>query len=153
MASGTTQFYRRERKLSHVIFARALRLTQDETAQILNGRSGQIAGSAAQVHAWSRGWVSGLMLALAGGEHQRPLIANDNELSSDNLSAYFSSQVMRLEEAAFKLFLIKTSVLPFVTAAMARELTGADGAASILERAYRSNLFTEKRGAGWPFVV
>ena len=124
-----------------------LRLTIEESAGIVNLRSKQKLSkeSLAEIHRASDGWVAGLILMLERAkmediEPQKAGIASRQEIFD-----YFASEIFDRTEREVQELLLKTSLLPKMTARMAEVLSGLPSASSLLFKLSAQNYFTEKR--------
>ncbi len=102
---------------------------------------------AARIHARIDGWIAGArLLALSlprePGDAGR-LIATPPEQERE-LFEYLAAEVLDAQDAATRAFLLETSILPELTAALCGAVTGSDDAARTLDRLHRKNLFIER---------
>ena len=124
-----------------------LRLTIEESAGIVKLRSKQKLSkeSLAEIHRASDGRVAGLVLMLERAkmediEPQKAGIASRQEIFD-----YFASEIFDRTEREVQELLLKTSLLPKMTARMAEVLSGLPSASSLLFKLSAQNYFTEKR--------
>ncbi|NAZ76612.1 helix-turn-helix transcriptional regulator [Kineococcus sp. T13] len=122
-----------------------LRFTPDEAAAYLGGTAGlalapqQVATLAAR----TEGWVAGLQLAalsLQGRDDAAALVADfagDDRFVVD----YLLEEVLQLQPAHVRTFLLRTSVLGRLTGPLCDAVTGGAGGAAALEDLERRNLF------------
>jgi ATP/maltotriose-dependent transcriptional regulator MalT len=108
-----------------------LRLTPGETGEIARLR-GHGSKGAEELHEKAGGWAAGLVLLLegaAGGDRETSLLA---EGGTAEVFDYFVSEVFRKAEEETRAFLLETSFLPHMTAAMAAEVAGTEQAGRLL---------------------
>jgi LuxR family transcriptional regulator, maltose regulon positive regulatory protein len=123
-----------------------LRLTIEESSKIVQLHAGgQSEDSILHLHNSTDGWVAGLILMLesARGKGVAPSILEN--LSREEMFAYFACEIFEKSDEDIKDFLLKTALLPQMTAKMAEELTGLPQAGRILSELSRTHYFTEKR--------
>jgi LuxR family maltose regulon positive regulatory protein len=124
-----------------------LRLTREETAQIaLERRPDLDADALDALYASTEGWAAGLVLMLEqaklGTLGETPHFA-----TSQLVFDYLAGEILQKTDAATQDFLLRTACLPQMTASMARELTGYEHAAAILDGLHRNNYFVALREA------
>ena len=124
-----------------IIAAEELRLTQAEAEGIagLHTEHCLIATEVWSLNEQVQGWAAGLNLLLRRSHPTRspPPLATV-ELIFD----YFAAEVWNQLDLALQTFLLKTALLPKMTAAMAKQLTGDDGAETLLDTLVRRHCFT-----------
>lgn len=124
-----------------------LRLTKPESRSIvrLHGKSRRRTSheTIGQVHDKFHGWVAGLVLQLEQGKTEEVSNAAMPQVIFD----YLAREVLQQLNTNKRRFLLRTSFLPDMTAAMATRLTGEATAGDILDGLYRSRYFTERRAA------
>jgi len=119
-----------------------LKLTVDEVEAIGRARGIRELEVIRALHAKSGGWAAGLVLLLERpGADGSPVALSE---SSEALDGYFRSVVMNAVDEDTRRFLLATSLLPRITAAMAAALTRNSNAMLILEDLYRRRLFTHR---------
>ena len=124
-----------------IIAAEELRLTQAE-AEGIAGLQAEHRLSAIEVQSLNeqvQGWAAGLNLLLRRSHPTRnsPLLATTGLIFD-----YFATEVWNQLDPALQTFLLKTALLPKMTAAMARQLTGEGGAETLLATLARRHCFT-----------
>ncbi|QQS54149.1 MAG: hypothetical protein IPM89_15265 [Candidatus Competibacteraceae bacterium] len=124
-----------------IIAAEELRLTQAE-AEGIAGLQTEHRLTAAEVQSLNeraQGWAAGLNLLLRRSHPTRtpPPLA-----TTELLFDYFAVEVWNQLDPALQSFLLKTALLPKMTAAMAEQLTGDEGAETLLEALVRCHSFT-----------
>ena len=98
-----------------------------------------------------RGWVAGLVLLLEQeGEPWSTVLDIDldgDEEGRQYLFDYFASEIFSGIDSRFREFLIRTAILPTMTASICRELTGNRRAGKILSELAQKQYFTLRRGS------
>jgi len=122
-----------------------LRLTLDETRLIATARQPVHAEILRTLHEQSDGWAAGLVLMLerlkqTGAMHH---VAQPETL--ETVFNYFAGEIFEQLSASTRDFLIRTCMLPRVTADLANALTGRADAASVLARLHKQRLFIDRR--------
>jgi LuxR family maltose regulon positive regulatory protein len=125
-----------------------LRFTTDETAALLNEERG-LALPREAVQALTlrtEGWAAGICLFANSTEQLVP--SGTSKRSTGAFGAtertmvdYLTEEVLNRQEPALRAFLLETAVLPELTPAACRAVTGRADAALVLEELYRRNLF------------
>ena len=122
-----------------------LRFTDAEAARLLGDAVGADlpADEVERLRARTEGWAAGLYLAglsLRGREDAAAFIADfagDDRLVVD----YLAAEVLEGQPPERREFLMRTSILPRLTAPLCDAVTGREGSAAILTELERSNLF------------
>ena len=122
-----------------------LRFSGDEAARLLGDAIGADLDPVAveRLRARTEGWAAGLYLAglsLRGREDAAAFIedfAGDDRLVVD----YLAAEVLEGQPHERRDFLLRTSILPRLTAALCDAVTGGGGSAAVLTELERSNLF------------
>jgi LuxR family maltose regulon positive regulatory protein len=128
----------------------ALRLDRSETLAICRRRRARLAPAAIEaLHDRCDGWVAGLVLRLAQPEAAKVPAVQEEALQA-RLFDYFATEVFERAPPPVQDFLLRTAVLPYFTAAMARELTGSADWEAMLSRLVRDNYFTARLGGATP---
>lgn len=123
----------------------ALRLTFEETRCIVAARIPADEGISQRLHAYSDGWMAGLILAI---EHASRDARTDSEAATQEaVFDYFASQILVREADDTRRFLAVTALLPEISVPIAEMLTGNAAAGELLDDFYRRHLFTY-RSAG-----
>ena len=127
-----------------------LRLTLDETSRVVGLRNRELRSKKliGQLHSATNGWIAGLVLMLESLK-QMILTSHDN-LSREEIFAYFGGQFFFKLEPELRNFLTRTAFLPRITVKMAEELTGLPHAVDLLARLARDNNFTERQSSPEP---
>ena len=103
-----------------------------------------------ELHGKTRGWMAGLVLILEGSKRTTYDPAVLSTLVPEAIFDYFASEIFEKTEERMREFLLRTSVLPVMTARIAEKLTGMDGADEKLAQLYRSHYFVEMRSQDDP---
>lgn len=124
-----------------IIAAEELRLTQAE-AEGIAGLQTEHYLTATEVRSLNeqvQGWAAGLNLLL---QRSRPTPIPSPLATSKLIFDYFAVEVWNQLDLSLQTFLLKTTLLPKMTAAMAEQLTGNDRAAVLLDALVRNHSFT-----------
>jgi DNA-binding SARP family transcriptional activator len=124
-----------------MIEVEALRLTLPE-AEGIAGLQAEHRLTADEVRPFNeqvQGWAAGLTLLL---RRSRPTLAPPPLAATEIIFDYFAAEVFSQADPATQTFLLKTALLPKMTAAMADQLTGGDKAEALLNGLVRSHYFT-----------
>ena len=135
---------RATQRLSEISWA-ALRFSVDEElalVQLRDPRRSMSRQCMERLDAHIRGWVTGLILLLEQRGSFQETAFRDEALGQQYLFDYFFSEVFAAADVSIQQFLIRTSILPNMTAAACRQLTGNRGAAKILSELARRQFFT-----------
>jgi ATP/maltotriose-dependent transcriptional regulator MalT/DNA-binding SARP family transcriptional activator len=124
-----------------------LRLTLEEFSAITRLRGFEDRGGEAlrHLHGQLNGWAAGLQMFLEAARTQDISLSRLEEMIPEEIFDYFGGAVFDRLDAETRDFLLKTSFLPSMTAAMAEELTGHPRAGRLLSFLHRKGDFTEKR--------
>jgi LuxR family transcriptional regulator, maltose regulon positive regulatory protein len=98
-----------------------------------------------QLHAQTQGWVAGLVLLLDQARLDDVTIAPVDETSQQVLFDYFAGELFERAAASTQSILLKTALLPRMSARMAEELTGDPESGRVLEELHRNNFFILRR--------
>lgn len=122
-----------------------LRLTFEETASLARSVSEMDEETVRSLHAKANGWVAGTVLML------EKIKANDTwhtPATSETMTEvfhYFASHVLARTDLRTREVLMRTALLPWVTEAMAEEVSGNPNAAKIVRDLYERGLFVDRR--------
>jgi LuxR family maltose regulon positive regulatory protein len=124
-----------------------LRLTQREAAEIIRLRAPDTAvrKHLRDFQRAADGWAAGLVLLLEWARRERVQPQALHKATPDQILNYFGKEVFRKTDPSTQEFLLKTALLPRMTAKTAEALTGLPSAGTILERLSGRHTFTEKR--------
>jgi LuxR family maltose regulon positive regulatory protein len=102
---------------------------------------------AGDLHALTQGWAAGVavMLRLEADQPVRQL--NVNQVATQAVFNYMTSEVFDRLSATVRDFLLKTACLEYITVPVAHELTQNPASREILESLVRTNAFTLQRQA------
>jgi len=128
-----------------------LRLTLDEAKEIAGRRVDLSQEAIRSLYQLSGGWAAGWTLSLERVKQhgfQTEVLPDD---ALESVFNYFSGHLFRTSTPEHQDFLMRTALLPSMTAAAAERLSGNPRSADILEDLYRRRLFTDRRGAK-PYV-
>lgn len=127
----------------------ALKLTEKESLAIINLRNQNVAReTVSRLHRDTQGWVAGLVLMTEQQTNDRYIEAKPSLLEIQPVFDYFANEIFRRGSRYVQQFLLMTSLLPKISAATARELTGEPQSAAILHDLTRRNYFTVKLAGG-----
>jgi DNA-binding SARP family transcriptional activator len=93
-----------------------------------------------------RGWISGLILLLEQGVELDEVELDNKEMSPEYLFDYFATEIFYKIDEQTQQFLIKTSMLPRMSASICKQLTGNRAANQILSELARKQYFTVRHG-------
>lgn len=123
-----------------------LRLTLGETALLASSRLPVEPEVVRMLHEKSNGWVVGTMLMV---EHLKTRPPSRSSLHSHELTPatfhYFAEEVYGRACSSVQEVLLRTAMLPSVTAQMAEAVSGNPSAFSVLRSYYRQGLFVDRR--------
>lgn len=138
-----------------LIGADDLRLDLAETRAVVDSLRAPASVDCEALHALTDGWAAGivLMLSRSGSSAADRAAPRMDRASRDAVFAYFADELFRTLDAPLRALLLRTALLPTVTAAQANALTTDDHADELLEGLYRRHFFTARRepeAAGQP---
>lgn len=122
-----------------------LKLTRDETRQIMRQHEATDDRLVGELHERSGGWAAGLVLLaerVRRGAGLEELAAPE---SMQEIFGYFAGQLFDRSDAQTRRMLMLLSFPPNIPESAAAALAGNDAAAQLLERLYRRHLFTDRR--------
>ncbi len=123
-----------------------LELTLDETKAIALRRGIDDTDAVAGLHARSHGWAAGLTLLLTRTRRAGAAAHRDDDADSlQHVFGYFAQRVFDGAGAEQRRVLMQLALLPFITPAIAEQLTGSAEAPRLIEHHYRRHLFTDRR--------
>jgi len=123
-----------------------LRLTVDETRDIVGLRYGVDEGLVTELHTQSDGWAAGLTLTLERMKRHGKSLEEIRQDAQESVFDYFAGQIMKGTDPDVRDFLMRTALLPRMSAKMALQLSGNPNAARLLDEFYRRRLFIDRRG-------
>lgn len=128
-----------------------LRFSFEETREFASTQTASIATEAlTKLYAKTDGWIAGLLLileSLDGGTLDEQLL---QELPLDSVFGYFADKIFEARDHELQDFLLKTALVPGITAQMAKRLTGIGSSEQILSRLCRNRFFTAKSSPADP---
>jgi LuxR family maltose regulon positive regulatory protein len=120
-----------------------VRFTRAEANAMLKSQGKKLTpGAFRDVYERTRGWAAGLVLM--GSASGTAPVAPSPEFSRETIFNYFAGEIVSRLDRGTRSFLIKSCLLPAMTADTAKKLTGNAHAGRILSRLNRDNFFTEK---------
>jgi pentatricopeptide repeat protein len=125
-----------------------LRLTLEETASIASVRHSVSAALAESLHVQCDGWVAGMVLLLEGLKHTTTATDFERVEWPETIFNYFAGQVFGRLSAETRDFLLRTAMLPQVSARIAEAITGRSDAQQLLDNLYHQQLFIDRRRSG-----
>lgn len=125
-----------------------LRFTPEESAALAAASGLTDPDKVGAVHDLSRGWAVGLRLLVRADADGASLARPGSDPTA--LFDYFAHAIFDRIPPASRGFLLRTAFLPYVTPALAGQLTGHSGAAGVLASLHRENLFTEHKASDEP---
>ncbi len=123
-----------------------LQLTSDESAAIvrLHSTDRQDEKTLEWMYDRTKGWAAGVVLLARAAKARLIEHGKVDSLAPEKVFDYFASELFSRTDEKVRDFLVKTSVLPTITPAIAEQLTGNSAASSILDGLNRRNHFTYK---------
>ncbi|BCG48694.1 Transcriptional activator of maltose regulon, MalT [Citrifermentans bremense] len=123
-----------------------LRFSFDEAKEFAATQSASPMESEALTRLYTKtdGWIAGLFLileSLNGGALDEKLL---QDLPLDKVFGYFADKIFEARDGELQNFLLKTALVPGITAQMAERLTGIGSSEQILSRLCRNRFFTAK---------
>lgn len=121
-----------------------LRLTFEETHAIAASMSNLDLNTLQSLHARSNGWVAGTILMLERCRANKVWDIPQSDSMAD-IFHYFANQVFEHMDFPMREVLIRTALLPWMTGAMAEEVSGRAGAGQVIRDLYQRGLFVDRR--------
>lgn len=122
-----------------------LRFTPDETGDFLGQKIGvDLSGdNLALLQARTEGWAAGISLAATFFENGVEQTGFFDSLAQTNryIFDFLAQEILNRQSPERQDFLLQTSVLPELTPALCRAVTGQENSLAVLEELYRHNLF------------
>lgn len=122
-----------------------LRLTLDEASLIATARQPIDAELVQSLHTQSEGWTAGLVLMLEQFKQSGTVSHSGQHETLDTVFNYFAGEIVDRLDGGTRDFLIRTCLLPQVTAELASKLTGRSDAAGVLAKLHQRQLFIDRR--------
>jgi DNA-binding SARP family transcriptional activator len=136
----------RANSLMKIIGWGELKFTMDESNRMVSrlGHKDASPDTLRQLHEKTDGWAAGIVLLLEGAENGDIESALSKVHASKRVYQYFAREIFDRLDPAARDFLLKTSLLPQMSANMAETLTGNRRAQSILSELNARNYFTQR---------
>jgi len=133
--------------LMEMIGWQELRLNLKESNDIvkLQSRNEVSPESIKYLHSTTDGWLAGLMLMLKTAQIEKIDPRELGKVPTERIFDYFTGEIFGKADEKSQRFLLKTSLLPKMTASMAEKLTGFESSHRILSQLNRNHCFTERR--------
>jgi ATP/maltotriose-dependent transcriptional regulator MalT/DNA-binding SARP family transcriptional activator len=125
-----------------------IRLTIEETGEIVEARADLDSASIRALHERSEGWAAGLTLLIERARKADGIDRSGGGEAMHTLFEQFAGPLVAAEVGGHLESLFALSVLPRIRPAVARALTQDEAVDSLLARMHRRNLFTVRKGAG-----
>ncbi len=124
-----------------------IRFTLDESREIvsIHGKSTLTDASIKELYRKTQGWMAGLVLLMEGAKGANIDQATLSKLTAETIFDYFASEIFEKMDSTTQEFLLKTSLLPSLTATMAEKLTQTKTSEQVLSRLYKNHYFIEMR--------
>ncbi|NNG01083.1 MAG: tetratricopeptide repeat protein [Desulfobacteraceae bacterium] len=131
----------------HVVGQKNLRLNLEEAAAIARLLSKKTLPKerVRRLHHGVDGWVAGLVLALETGTREEIDFDVVARHGTEEIFNYLAGEVFDKLDSRTRTFLLKTALLPQMTARITDPLTGISRSGRILAGLYKGNHFTERR--------
>jgi DNA-binding SARP family transcriptional activator len=125
-----------------------LRFTPAETKKLARiSAPGRWSDAAVEsLHARTQGWSAGIVLLAKALTTAPRTVERIDAVSADVLFAYFADEILGPADARTRHVLLTTTLLPYVTASMASELSSDPKAGGVLMQLHVQNCFTNRRG-------
>jgi ATP/maltotriose-dependent transcriptional regulator MalT/DNA-binding SARP family transcriptional activator len=135
-----------------VIDAEALRLTLEEAGAIARQRGNDRLSPQAleNLHRQTHGWAAGTVLILEQAAQERHVLPQFDRPVGRAVFDYFAAEVLRHAPDTDRMILLKTAILPQVSASEAEALTGEKRAERVLAELARKNYFTVRLAGADP---
>jgi DNA-binding SARP family transcriptional activator len=98
----------------------------------------------------TQGWAAGLVLLMERSRIENTAPGRCPELNQEELFQFFATEIFSKTDKETQEFLLKTSLLPAITPATAKDLTGNENAGSLLASFRRNHYFTDRRSSSDP---
>lgn len=127
-----------------------IRFTLDEVREMLHLRhNGPVPEETVQkIHEETRGWAAAVILMQDGNEI---LSLDVSSIGQRFVFDYFTVEVFGRLNGPAKEFLLTTSLLPGITPEIARDLTGMEASAHLLDHLSRNHSFTDRYGSEYRY--
>jgi LuxR family transcriptional regulator, maltose regulon positive regulatory protein len=122
-----------------------LRLTLAETSAIAGTRQELAEETVHALQDQSDGWAAGLVLMLERFKRTGTVNADSQSQNMDTVFNYFAGQIFDRTSAGTRDFLMRTALLPNMTAQTAEAISANGEADALLDQLYRGHLFIDRR--------
>lgn len=135
----------------HIIHESSLRLTTQETKEIIQLKNNQpssrisMKSQAESLQKYTGGWVAGVLLSLEQGEEEKADSPRINAQAPQVVFDYLAREVMDRVPKAVRNLLLRTAFCPSMTEELARQLSDNSEAGQILGDLYQRRYFIERR--------
>ncbi len=109
--------------------------------------NGISAGAVADIQQKTQGWAAGLVLMLRQAADTAGMVGSPEQATEQTLFRYFAGEILEKLPPRERAFLLRTALLPTVTADLAAQLTGDADAAALLSYMADKNYFTVRLAA------
>ena len=138
----------RANRAMEVVGWRELKLTQEESNALVARRGHQLAQDAlVEIYNRTQGWAAGLILMVEQAPVYDPLAAAPDLSNPGLVFDYLAGEMFQKTDVRTRELLLATAYLPQMTAAMAQQLAGTEGADAVLAELYRNNNFVTLKQA------
>lgn len=122
-----------------------LRLTLAETESLASSFSGIDLTTLGQLHEQANGWAAGIVLMLERFKESGLVNSISKFETMTTVFNYFAGQIFDRESTELREFLMRTAILPRITATIGAQLSGNARSEQLLSDLYRRSLFTDRR--------
>lgn len=122
-----------------------LRLTFEETVSLARAVSDMDEETVRSLHAKANGWMAGTVLLLERMKANENWNAPASSETKTEVFHYFAEQVFMRTDSCSREVLMRTALLPWVTGAIAEEISEHPGAAQMVRDLYERGLFVDRR--------
>ncbi len=124
-----------------------IRFTPEETVQLVQLRCGHRYDREKIEHVYNstNGWAAGIVLMLQQQQSHGDMELPESSGDFQGIFDYFSSEIFEKMQPEEQEFLLKTSLFPVISPAMAEKITGDKMVKPFLERLVNTDYFTIKR--------
>lgn len=127
-----------------------LRLSSEESAEIMRARGLVDPRMARLVQEQSSGWMAGVVLMTERATRAGSAWEDTHPGSLETVFDYFAGLAFDSAERDTREILVRTALLPSVTAETAAAVTGNGDAIRLLDRLFRRNLFVDRTASSRP---
>lgn len=127
-----------------------LRLSLDETRALASQRVQLDEVSVQRIHRFADGWAAGVALSVQRSNLSSETHGAPRHEDTAAMFDYFAAQLLRQATPEMQRFLIRTALLPTLTAESADQMSDSTNSAILLEELHRRGLFTNRRATRPP---